>query len=71
MVLSTAMVKRLDELAKPLPKDARLRQLIEDVFEPLDYLLGYVAGGIGPPPPRVHHRARNRPGLLVALRAFR
>jgi AcrR family transcriptional regulator len=42
----TEMVKRLDELAQPLAKDARLRQLIDDVFEPLDFLLGYVAGGI-------------------------
>jgi Tfp pilus assembly protein PilO len=42
----TEMVKRLDELAQPLPKDARLCQLIDDVFEPLDSLLGYVVGGI-------------------------
>jgi hypothetical protein len=42
----TEMPKRLDALAKPLPKDAALRSLVEDASQSLGILLGYFIGGI-------------------------
>lgn len=46
----TEIFKMLDALALPLPKDAALRQYIDDAMEPLEILLGYFVGGIDQPP---------------------
>jgi hypothetical protein len=46
----TDMLKRLDALIAPLPKDAPLRHLVDDVAEPLGVLIGWFVGGLYPPP---------------------
>jgi len=45
----TEMLRRLDALAQPLPKDAPLHRFIEDTYEPLGCLLGYFLGGLDDP----------------------
>jgi hypothetical protein len=42
----TDVLKRLDTLATPLPKDSALRQFVDDASETLGILLGYFVGGI-------------------------
>jgi hypothetical protein len=42
----TEVLRRLDALAKALPKGAALRQSIDDASETLGILLGYFIGGI-------------------------
>jgi hypothetical protein len=41
----TETLNLLEAVAGPLPKDAALRQFIDDAAEPLATLLGYFAGG--------------------------
>ncbi len=45
----TEMLNVLDAIAAPLPKDALLRQFIDDAADPLGALLGYFVGAIEQP----------------------
>jgi hypothetical protein len=47
----TDMLKLLDAVEQPLPKDAALRRLIGEAAEPLSALLGYCGGGVDKDPP--------------------